>query len=321
MLVGLCNALAKGLLQPWDPLLQSVGSLPPRAPSPGKKQPGLNDSKSKQSLQISPDGIPFIKQAIEVCEFCMEVTDGKEKINVVPISVRMELLQTWIRAKQLSQSQITKEYGTNSVDDMSGQKPMTRSIVVVEMHNLNNNGIMEFKEIPTLDKVAEMIKAATWEDHLVELKLWTTLSYHAFRNQKHQLVSNCSDAALNFHEGTLPKGKKRQGHEFIVEREMLYYSAILRGRSLVDTAAGKNAPRRFALEFFLKAALFAADAQNYELVMQAARRYWNAALPLIQQPIEREVLKSPLTLLLDAINKTTDKNAYKSMVKRSLVYI
>ncbi|CAD5115467.1 DgyrCDS4439 [Dimorphilus gyrociliatus] len=313
MLVSLCNALAKGLLQPWDPLLQSPGSVPPRAPSPGKKQGGLADSKSKQTLQINPDGIPFIKQAIEVCEFCMDVTDGKEAINIVPISVRVDLLHTWVRAKQLSQSQIGKELGTNSSEDMNGQKPMTRSIVVVEMHSLNNNGIMEFKEIPPLEKVAEMIQMATWEDHLVELKLWTTLTYHSFKAQKHQLVLKCSDAALEFHGGTLPKGKKRQGNEYIVEREMLFYSATLRGRSLVDTAAGKNAPRRLALQFFLKAALFAADAQNYELVMQAARRYWNAALPLIQQPIEREVLKSPLTLLLDAINKTTDKNAYKSL--------
>ena len=56
---------------------------------------------------------------------------------------------------------------------------------------------------------------------------------------------------------------------------------------------------------------FACNAKNYDLVMTAARHYWNACLPLINQPMERELLKEPLTILLECIRDTTDKNMFK----------
>ena len=65
------------------------------------------------------------------------------------------------------------------------------------------------------------------------------------------------------------------------------------------------------LHYSLFACSFACNARNGEMVMQAARHYWNACLPLIGQPIERELLKEPLTILLQCITDTTDKNKYK----------
>ena len=53
------------------------------------------------------------------------------------------------------------------------------------------------------------------------------------------------------------------------------------------------------------------NANNYDLVMSAARHYWNASLALINQPIERELLRDSLHLLLQCISQTTDKRKYR----------
>ena len=58
---------------------------------------------------------------------------------------------------------------------------------------------------------------------------------------------------------------------------------------------------------------FARAANNYELVMTAARHYWNAAIPLVSQPIERELLKEPLKIILECIAATTDKKVKKEV--------
>ncbi len=41
--------------------------------------------------------------------------------------------------------QIAKSYGTDDETSTSGQNPMTRAMVAVEMMSLNSNGIMDFK--------------------------------------------------------------------------------------------------------------------------------------------------------------------------------
>ena len=56
---------------------------------------------------------------------------------------------------------------------------------------------------------------------------------------------------------------------------------------------------------------YARNAGNSALVMTAARHYWNCILPLIAQPIEREILQRPLTTILQCITDTTDKSIYK----------
>ena len=56
--------------------------------------------------------------------------------------------------------------------------------------------------------------------------------------------------------------------------------------------------------FYLR---FAANADNYEMVMTAARHYWNACCPLVSQPIERELLREPIRIILECITATAEK--------------
>ena len=56
---------------------------------------------------------------------------------------------------------------------------------------------------------------------------------------------------------------------------------------------------------------FGRNANNYDLVITACRHYWNASLPLINQPIERELLVEPVSMILEYIADVTDKDKYK----------
>ena len=46
---------------------------------------------------------------------------------------------------------------------------------------------------------------------------------------------------------------------------------------------------------------FGQKAGNYELVIAAARHYWNAIKPFIVEPIERELLREPMEAVLECI--------------------
>ena len=46
---------------------------------------------------------------------------------------------------------------------------------------------------------------------------------------------------------------------------------------------------------------FGQKAGNYDLVIAAARHYWNAIKPFIVEPIERELLREPMGAVLECI--------------------
>jgi hypothetical protein len=54
-----------------------------------------------------------------------------------------------------------------------------------------------------------MVANPEWTDHLVELQLWTKLTFLAFQAHNHSVVVQCAEKALGFAStGTQPKGKK-----------------------------------------------------------------------------------------------------------------
>ncbi|KAK7482059.1 hypothetical protein BaRGS_00026751 [Batillaria attramentaria] len=310
MLVNICKALAYGLIAPWFP-------APPKeekeAPAAGSEKAGkgakLQATPSKiKMVTVSAEAGPDVKKAVEVCEFAIGVTSGDNPQDVVPIAVRQPLLQTWVTAKQMGQQQINKTLGTDDETSTEGQKPMTRAIVATEMLSINKNGIMEFKDTPFIADIAQMVEDCHWTDHFIELQLWTRLTALAYESHMHNLVMRCSKKALRFAKlGTQPKARRKDKHQHMVEQEMLSFASCLQGQSLIDNMAGKNSMRREAMESFLNAARFACNAGNYELVMTAARHYWNASIELVSQPIERELLKEPLKIILECIAATSDK--------------
>lgn len=109
-------------------------------------------------------------------------------------------------------------------------------------------------------------------------------------------------------------------HQYMVKQEMLAYASILQGQSLVDNMGGKHSLRRDAMEAFLGGASFARNAGNYDLVMTAARHYWNACIDLVSQPMERQLLKEPIKTILDCITATWNKKSKIEVREREKIW-
>ena len=53
--------------------------------------------------------------------------------------------------------------------------------------------------------------------------------------------------------------------------------------------------------FLYRVLRFGQKAENYDLVISAARHYWNAIKPFIVEPIERELLREPMEAVLECV--------------------
>ncbi|CAH3151990.1 unnamed protein product [Porites lobata] len=321
LLCQMCNAIAQGFMQPWIPALP-----PPTAPAtPSKdksdkpdkakgRQSGKGGTKggpSKGSLQtvaVDPEATPDLKQALEVLEYALNTTNGQETKNLVPVSTRHPLIISWVFCKQLLNQQIPKNLGHDDEDPHS-QGPMCRALCAVEMLSLQNNGLPEFTgTCPSLAETVKLVDACQWSDSLVELQMWSRLSVLAFNAENHSLVLHCGQKAVAFAENDKCLAKRNPKkpdrlfqHKLVVEQEMLYYSSVVMGQSLMKNMQGKNEIRRDALVCFVNACRFGQKAGNYELVIAAARHYWNAIKPFIVEPIERELLREPMEAVLECI--------------------
>ncbi|CAG5128471.1 unnamed protein product, partial [Candidula unifasciata] len=314
MLVNICNALAQGLIRPWievkalEKARKEIAS--PKSTTTTKAKGGKTpvQTKSKSSIMTTnSETITEVKKAIDICEFAMQETSGDSPSNSVPIFHRLPLLQTWVQAKQLAKQQISKTFGSSSQNNSESQSQMTRSIVALEMFVLSRNGIMEFKDTPNLEEISMMVEFAKWTDKFVELILWTRLTFLAFELHIHTLVMQCSSKALRFSAlGTQPRNRKMDLSQYSKEQELLSYVSVLRGQSLMETMPDRDSVRNDALTTFLDSAKFARSAGNYELVMAAARHFWNACLPLVSQPNKRKNLRKALRIMLECIAATAD---------------
>lgn len=321
LLCQICNAIAQGYMQPWIPALPT----PPTAsatPSKDKSEKtekvkgrqsgkGAKGGQSKGSLQtvtIDPEATPDLKQALDVLEYALNTTNGQEPKNLVPIGARHPLITSWVFCKQMLNQQMAKNLGHDDENPHS-QGPMCRALCAVEMLSLQNNGLPEFTgTCPTLAETVKMVDGCHWSDGLVELQMWSRLSVLAFNADNHSLVLHCGQRAVEFADSDKCLAKRQPKkpdstfqHKLVVEQEMLYYASAVMGQSLMKNMQGKNEIRRDALVCFVNACRFGQKAGNYDLVIAAARHYWNAIKPFIVEPIERELLKEPMEAVLECI--------------------
>ena len=64
---------------------------------------------------------------------------------------------------------------------------------------------------------------------------------------------------------------------------------------------------------------FGQKAGNYDLVIAAARHYWNAIKPFIVEPIERELLREPMEAVLECIAAVADNEVDKEDEGRHVI--
>ncbi|PAA91512.1 hypothetical protein BOX15_Mlig026945g4 [Macrostomum lignano] len=331
LLVNVCTAAGYGLIREWLP------PLPKRQPAAGegedgadgaaapaaKKKPGSGKAKPQAAapVQISPEGVPDCKRAVEVTAYALDVTNGNRPEDAIAVGMRYPLLQVWLQAKQMCQQAVGKGLGAEEgLDSYDPPRQMTRACAAVEMLWLGRNGVMEFKEAPGVGEAAQMVTDCQWTDNLVALQLWVKLAFIALEMQENNLVLKCSDKALQL-DGHLDDGQQQQQpqiqqHRQTVGREHLSLAASLKGQALMRLMQGKMAVRRQAMSAFLLACRHARQARSYQLIAAAARLYWNAAASLVGQPIERQLLLEPLQTMLEAMSATVDRKRLKKLFER-----
>ncbi|KAM3912864.1 cilia- and flagella-associated protein 46 [Leptodactylus fuscus] len=318
LLVMLSNAIATGLILRWIPVSdnnkRSDTSLHTEK---GKKASGKGPEKSNAAhvLSIDPNGLPDVRLALEVCDYALDLTNGSFPEEVVPISVRQQLISSWVKAKQLLQQQIGPKLGTEDEDSSEAQNPMTKVLVALEMHSCNGLGLMDFT-VPSLSQVWKM-SACDWSDPLVELQALTRLAHFAYNGHDLELTLSCTRRALAFDE----KIRKQDVRRSPLAYEMLSVTTCIQGQSIMDSLAGKKHSRLSAIKAFEMSSRFGGEAGSPSLALQAAKHFWYACSPLIKFASDREPLKDSVACVIKALAEAEVKQKKRSEHDTTLFHL
>ncbi|XP_068054496.1 cilia- and flagella-associated protein 46 [Anomalospiza imberbis] len=311
ILLMLCNALARGLIISWIPKPKPAEKIEDTAIESSRKAAAKKQEKANiiQSFSVDPSGLPDIKAALEICEFALNAMTGTIPNEKVSIAAQQQIIATWVKAKQLNQQQIRHLLGTQEENNDEAQNPLARILVGLEMYSCNGLGLMDFT-VPTLSQLLDLALECSWSDSLVELQTLTRFTYFAYVSQDYKRVMTCSKRVLESDENfVLNRNIKKYGVlGNRVRQEMLSITACIQGKSIMENLSGRKHLRVAASETFVQSARHAGEAGNYSLVMFAARHFWNACLPLLASPHDREQLKEHTKIILKNIIKAESKN-------------
>ncbi|XP_074015315.1 cilia- and flagella-associated protein 46 [Numenius arquata] len=312
ILLMLCNALARGLILCWIPKPKLAEKKRSDAATDRSTKAAVKKHEKAnviQSFSVDPSGLPDIKAALEICEFALNATTGTVPNEAVPIATQQQVIATWVKAKQLNQQQIGHKLGTEEENNDGAQNTMARVLVGLEMYSCNGLGLMDFT-VPSLSQLVKLALECSWSDSLVELQTLTRLTYFAYVSHDYEIVTTCSKRILQtdeifFHNRDT---KKYEMPGSRVRQEMLSTAACIQGKSIMENLSGRKHLRVAASKAFVQSARYAGEAENYSLVMFAARHFWNTCLPLLSSPRDREQFKEPTEIILKNIIKAESKN-------------
>ncbi|CAN8215744.1 unnamed protein product [Coccothraustes coccothraustes] len=309
ILLMLCNALARGLIIPWIPKSKPAEKIEDTAVESSRKAAAKEKENIIQSFSVDPSGFPDIKAALEICEFALKAMTGTIPNDKVSLAAQQQIIATWVKAKQLNQQQIRHQLGTRGENNEGVQNPLARILVGLEMYSCNGLGLMDFT-VPSLSQLMDLALECRWSDSLVELQTLTRLTYFAYVSQDYERVMTCSKRILESDKNfVLNRNIKKYGVlGNRVRQEMLSIAACIQGKSIMENLSGRKHLRVAAAKTFVQSARHAGEAGNYSLVMFAAAHFWNASLPLLGSPHEREQFKEPTKIILKNIIKAESKN-------------
>ncbi|XP_066179467.1 cilia- and flagella-associated protein 46 [Sylvia atricapilla] len=308
ILLMLCNALAQGLIISWIPKPKPAEKKEDTAIESSRKAAAKKQEKANiQSFSVDPSGLPDIKAALEICEFALNAITTMTK-GKVSVPAQQQIIATWVKAKQLNQQQISHELGTQEENNDETQNLTSRILVGLEMYSCNGLGLMDFT-VPSLSQLGNLALECNWSDSLVELQTLARLTYFAYVSQDYERAMTCSKRILesdeNFVHNRNIKKYGMLGNR--VRQEMLSVAACIQGKSIMENLAGRKHLRVAASKTFVQSARYAGEAGNYSFVMFAARHFWNACLPLLGSPRDREQFKEPTEIILKSIIKAESK--------------
>ncbi|KAL2302670.1 hypothetical protein Nmel_010113 [Mimus melanotis] len=310
ILLMLCNALARGLIISWIPKPKPAENTQDTAIESSRKAKKQEKANISQSFSVDPSGLPDIKAALEICEFALKAMAGSRAKEKVSVGAQQQIMASWVKAKQLHQQQVRHQPGAqHGENNDEAQNPLARILVGLEMYSCNGLGLMDFT-VPSLSQLVNLALECSWSDSLVELQTLARLTYFAYVSQDHERVMTCSRRILDSDENFVHNRNIKKygvlGNR--VRQEMLSITACIQGKSIMENLSGGKHLRVAASKTFVQSARYAGEAGNYSLAMFAARHFWNACLPLLGSPHDREQLKEPTEIILKNIIKAESKN-------------
>ncbi|XP_069395061.1 cilia- and flagella-associated protein 46 isoform X1 [Paralichthys olivaceus] len=320
LVVLLCNAVARGLIQP----LCGPDSVVPTLPGDkgkNKAEKGMEKAASVPGVLSDPAALQDVHKALELCDYALDISTCNIPGETVPIAARKQVVATWVQIKWLLQQQISIKVDDKDQCVNEGVSAMTRVLVGVEMLQCNRNpGHMEFS-VPSLQTLVSMASECSWTDAVVELQVWCQLAAVCHYAKDHSLVLCCTKSALRLEEAAA-KGINTMPcalYDLTSVNEMLSTAACLRGLSLVHESNGDLRTYRDAMKGLLSSVSFAEKAENPTLCVTVAKHYWNSCVPLSQTPEERQQLQDPLEEILNALVHTSTKHAKKQVVMKGML--
>nr|XP_033697747.1 cilia- and flagella-associated protein 46 [Tursiops truncatus] len=294
LLATLCSTLARGLIIAWIPAL---------TPEKSRRHTRSNPLHTP----LDPEAASEVRTAVEVCEFALNLTNGTVPEEAVPVSIRQQLIATWVKAKQLLWQQIGPRLGTDEQSANEGINSVTGVLVALEMHSCNGLGLMDFT-VPPLAQLVKMALECSWSDPFVELQTLTRLTHFTYVARDHEATMACSQKAI---QTGIKHLQAFSSVEAELVAEMLSTAACIQGRSIMDNLKGWKQLRLTAANAFVESARFGGIAGSSALVMQAARHFWNTWLPLLSSAVNRKKCKSATQEVISIINKTEARKQEK----------
>ncbi|XP_064381874.1 cilia- and flagella-associated protein 46-like [Halichondria panicea] len=302
LLIRVCSALVGGVVKKWSRPKPPSGKETPRtgkkgarADSKGGSRAGSRKGKAKAGgdaqLPVDPESVAELKEALEVCEYCLGVWNSS-----VPLSVRGELLSGWVACRQLLHQPFTnKNFDIEETVDLFAVP--CRAMVAVKLLCSQGNGIWDFPNCPTLSEVSGMVSECEWGEVLVEMQLWVRLAELALKQKDHSIAYQCSCKAVTLKLPEITSEKLSSDQRLGCELQSLAYS--IQGQALSTSAAGNVSVLRTALGAFYESVRVGHTISSYCLVFDGCRHYWLTCQPLTADPMERHLLQQPLCELLD----------------------
>ncbi|KAJ8014503.1 hypothetical protein DPEC_G00040900 [Dallia pectoralis] len=323
----LCDAVARGLIQPWcvPASGQVVGPGVEDSEGTGERKKkgvikGAEKTGNIHGLSLDPTALQDLRKALEWCDFALHQSSVNVPGESVPIAARKRVVSTWVSTKFLLQQQIGPKLDIDDQCKNETVSAMTCVLVGVEMMLCNRlPRQMEFS-VPSLFTLVCMASDCRWTDPLVELEVWTQLGYFCHQAEDHKLVMTCSQNALQLESAAAQRLKVMTYalYSWSTLQEMLSHCACLRGLSMVYLSSGQPDKYREALQMLQSSVSYAEQAGNHVLCMAVARHFWNNCLPLTETSEERQLLRKPVEKILKALVNISKKGYNAGKKKASM---
>ena len=258
---------------------------------------------------------------MEVLEFGLNLTDGHNPSDAIPIASRLTLIRTWLGVKQMLQQALPKNLlpdkdlpESHSCHSYQKKSRAVAAVEVLRLVSLATPNPPPFKDIPTLQKAIQLVDQCQWENPIVRLEIYSQLAKFCTMpnlagsgvnaTADHSTAVRCAKMALE-----TPSPKSPTKALKMSEANLRCQSAIVYGESLIRSEGVVTSVRLQSCKAFCDAVKFAAVSQDSYSAYSAMRQFWNNSLVLFKTAVGRKTLRQLLFEMLANVKmacKTAD---------------